>query len=53
MTPGQRLRMLKELIALNAQPGEAKIEDQELMRKMSPAEIHRDLNQSDRDTAAR
>lgn len=53
LTPGQRLKMLKELMALNAPPGEAKIADQELMRKMSPAEVHRDLNQLDRDTAER
>lgn len=53
MTPGQRLRMLKELIALNAQPGEAKITDQELMKEMSPAEIHRELNKLDQNTTTK
>lgn len=53
LTPGQRLKMLKELMVLNAPPGEAKIDDQELMKKMSPAEIHRDLKQLDQSTASR
>lgn len=53
LTPGQRLKMLKELMSLNALPEEAQVADQELMRQMSPAGIHRELKQLDENTSTR
>lgn len=53
LTPGQRLRMLKELMAMSAPPGQVPISDQELMREMSPPEITRELEKLNKDTAGR
>jgi|GEM_PF-3194061 hypothetical protein len=47
MTPGQRIRMLRELLAMSGTAGDAKLADKELMQEMHPAEAARELRKLD------
>lgn len=48
MTPGQRIRMLRELLAMSGPANEAQPADEELMKQMHPVEAARELKKLDR-----
>lgn len=50
MTPGQRMRMLRELMAINAPADGARPSDRELMQEMRPAEAAREMIKLNRAT---
>lgn len=50
MTPGQRMRMLRELVAMSGPAEGPPLSDKELMREMHPAEVARELGRLDKDS---
>jgi hypothetical protein len=50
MTPGQRMRMLRELMAINAPEGTGGPSNKELMMEMHPAEAAGELTKLNRET---